>query len=268
MLTRRQLMLSSSGLVAAACASAAPTGSVAAFGQPEPEPVSEDQRGDPDSPEESVSYDAGEIRRINTRVDGQRALFEAWVPDLPQRLLTKAFEFEGINRQNNPQRITEFLALFGVGFRNQGGQFEAFCAAGISYCAIAAYTTAIDRATTPENRKATYRSLAADIDHYYFYPTVSCQDMWNIAKGRRLWVPSSPAAKATPKAGWVVLFDWSGKGLPNHCGLVTKADQTTVHTIEFNTSAADNRNGGAVAARDRNYANVMGFIRTDRKPGA
>ena len=267
MLTRRELFLSTSGIVAAACAQprlradARPV----VLAQPTPEAASEDQRGDPDSPSETIEYDAGDIRRLNTRQAG-RAFFEKWVPDLPQKLVSKALEFEGINRQNSPARIAQFLNLFGIAMRNPAGKFEAFCAAGISYCAIAAYASDVRGAIDPKELTTNYRSLAADVDNYYFYPTVSCQDMWNIAKGRHSWVASNPKAPDPPKPGWVVLFDWDNKGRPNHCGLVMRADGNKVYTIEFNTSSSDNRNGGAVATRERDYTHIVGFIRTDKKP--
>ncbi len=107
-----------------------------------------------------------------------------------------------------------------------------------------------------------------DLEHYYFYPSVSCVDMYHIAAGKRRWVDVRAGANVLPKPGWIVLFDWNKQGTPDHCGIVQAATKQNLATIEFNTTVGkgSQRNGGTVAEKIRNYEFVIGFIITDAKP--
>lgn len=65
----------------------------------------------------------------------------------------------------------------------------------------------------------------------------------------------------TPKVGSLVLFDWGKDGVADHIGIVEKViNSNTVQTIEGNTSASNNSNGGQVMRRMR-YVNggIQGF---------
>lgn len=107
-----------------------------------------------------------------------------------------------------------------------------------------------------------------DLEHYYFYPTVSCVDMYHIAAGKRRWFTRNVKSGDLPKPGWIVLYDWNKRGTPDHCGLVQQATKDILVTVEFNTSTDEGsqRNGGTVAQRTRTYDYVAGFIVTDATP--
>lgn len=107
-----------------------------------------------------------------------------------------------------------------------------------------------------------------DLEHYYFYPTVSCVDMYHIAAGKRRWFTRNTNSSDLPKPGWIVLYDWKKRGTPDHCGLVQQATRDNLVTVEFNTSTGQGsqRNGGTVAQRTRTYEYVAGFVVTDAKP--
>lgn len=73
-----------------------------------------------------------------------------------------------------------------------------------------------------------------------------------------------------PKSGWVVLFDFEpNKDGGTHCGFVTYPLKDFMITLEGNTSVekvsgvysvSEERNGGIVAERKRNYGPVIGWI--------
>lgn len=229
----------------------------------------ERQKGDAGDAYEVVSYDASLISTLSN-LSG-RATFEPWQRGLPAAMLTTARTFIGNSRATTPTQIAEFLQLFYLDLKDRNGVYVPYCAAGISFCALLAFAQAAGKALPPTQRLAELRKLAADIDRYYFYPTVSCRDMMNIAEGRRRWVSRKAQPTVIPKPGWIVLFDWERSTNPSHCGIVQNATATKVFTVEFNTSvtaAGNQRNGGVVAAKEREYDYIVGFVLTDQAPPA
>jgi hypothetical protein len=233
--------------------------------------VTEHYHGDPDLPTEAVSFQPAAIRHLSEVTTTGRATFKPWDPKLPQSMLATARNFIGHSRTKTPDAITEMLRLFGLPLKDAQGKYVAYCAAGLSFAAIAAFTERVDPGFDPTKKIEVYRTLAPEIEHYYFYPTVSCIDMMFGAKAKRRWVPRDQvAADKLPQPGWVVLFDWTGRGTPNHCGIVQSATAKNVFTVEFNTSSTDagsQRDGGTVADRTRGYDHILGFIKTTLKPG-
>ena len=225
----------------------------------------EKQKGDPDVPYEYVSFDGEAIHHMVT--SSGKATFERWDQDLPLKMITSAAGFVGASRETTPERITDFLALFKLPFKDEKG-YVAFCAAGVSYCALMAYTDGIS-VPTESNRLKTFRNYMPDVEHYYFFPTVSCVSMYHLAAAKGRWIDHKDKPGTVPKPGWIVLYDWSKSGTPDHCGIVTEASAKGLSTIEFNTSGkagGSQRNGGTVAEKDRNYEYVRGFIVTNAKP--
>lgn len=61
-----------------------------------------------------------------------------------------------------------------------------------------------------------------------------------------------------PQPGDIVLFDWQNDGRYDHTGIVVKRlTATTIETIEGNTSAINQSNGGQVQRRTRNIRNAL-----------
>ncbi len=59
---------------------------------------------------------------------------------------------------------------------------------------------------------------------------------------------------AEPVEGDIVFFDWNADGRYDHTGIfVKKIDDTHFESIEGNTSAANQSNGGCVMRRQRGY---------------
>jgi Putative peptidoglycan binding domain/CHAP domain len=64
----------------------------------------------------------------------------------------------------------------------------------------------------------------------------------------------------SPKVGAIVLFDWQDDGVSDHIGFVVEVkDSSKIITIEGNTSATDNSNGGQVQRRTRNKSDIRGY---------
>ena len=227
--------------------------------------LTEQQKGDPDLPYEKVTFDPDSIRRLATHPG--KATFETWDPHLSTKMISTARTFLGYSRTSNADQITEFLALFGLPFRDANG-YVAFCAAGLSFCALMAYANVARPGYDKTASLDLFRKLGPDLEHYYFYPTVSCVDMYHIAAGKRRWVDHKTSPTVIPSAGWIVLYDWSHRGMPDHCGIVQHATKSKLFTVEFNTvpDTGNQRNGGTVAERTRGYEFVHGFVVTDSRP--
>lgn len=221
--------------------------------------VTEEQRGDPDLPYERITFSPSAIKRIVE--PRSRASFEPWKDTVPDTMVSVARGFIGTSRAKNPSQIAEFFRLFNLNATDPRGEPYAFCAAGLSFCALVSYAQVLQRAAVPD-RLAQLRTISPDLEHFFFYPTVSCERMYHIAAGKDRWTPYSPKTPKRPPAGSIVLFDWDGKGRRDHCGIVQNATADKLTTIEFNTSVTtgNQRNGGVVAEKTRPYNLVAGFI--------
>jgi hypothetical protein len=176
-------------------------------------------------------------------------------------MLKSANSYVGDSRSSNPEVIEQFLKLFGLGLRYPNGKYVPFCAAGVSFVTCLAYCQ-IDPTYQflSADPNKTFRQYLSTINEYYFLPSPACRSIVTDAKHRTSWISNSQLARRIPLPGWLVFFDWYGDGQPHHVGLVESATRVSVTTIEFNTSAENNENGGAVARRNRPYTNVLGFI--------
>jgi hypothetical protein len=228
--------------------------------------TTEMQKGDPDASYEHVSFNGEAIKQLV--FTSGKATFEKWDKDFPLKMISTARTFLGISRETTPGQITEFLALFQLPFKDSSG-YVAFCAAGLSFCALMAYTnTLLTHYDTPQKLRY-FRKYMPDLEHYYFYPSVSCVDMYHIAAGKRRWIEHKTQPNMVPKPGWVVLFDWASSGTPDHCGIIAHATNEKIATLEFNTSGSaggSQRNGGTVSEKERDYKYVKGFIVTNASP--
>jgi hypothetical protein len=66
--------------------------------------------------------------------------------------------------------------------------------------------------------------------------------------------------QSSPQKGAIVLFDWNGDGTSDHIGIVEKViNRNEILTIEGNTSATDNSNGGQVQRRSRYSHQIRGY---------
>ena len=66
--------------------------------------------------------------------------------------------------------------------------------------------------------------------------------------------------KSKPQVGAIVLFDWGRDGVSDHIGFVERVvNSRKVITIEGNTSASNNSNGGMVQRRTRYSSQIRGY---------
>jgi hypothetical protein len=229
------------------------------------EEIVEEQRGDPDLPGEVLRIDKAVLDDVLS--PHSKAEYQPYKRDFPEALVEKAATLVGSSRQGTPKRIGELLSMYRLPLKYSSG-FVPFCAAGVGYSAALAYADLIGRPEA-KTRVTALQQLLADIEHWYYYPTVSCRDMRLVEMGKRRWVDAHPARPA-PRRGWVVLYAWNNPEKADHCGIVAGGSSGYLQTIEFNTSGTVNGsqiNGGAVVMKRRPYdRKVMGFIATDRVP--
>ena len=85
--------------------------------------------------------------------------------------------------------------------------------------------------------------------------TASCTALMNAAKTAGMWVTSGF------KPGDVVIYDWGGDRVPDHCGIVESVSGTTVTAIEGNTAVGNDSDGGEVMRRSRTTSQIIGAVR-------
>ena len=85
--------------------------------------------------------------------------------------------------------------------------------------------------------------------------TASCTALMNAAKKAGIWVSGSY------RAGDVVIYDWGGDSVPDHCGIVESAETVRVTAIEGNTAVGNDSDGGEVMRRVRSTAQILGAVR-------
>ena len=72
------------------------------------------------------------------------------------------------------------------------------------------------------------------------------------------WFKKQGEITTTPKPGDIVLFDWNGDGRFDHTGIFVKGvDELYFESVEGNTSANNQSNGGEVQIRTRKYVGCV-----------
>lgn len=85
--------------------------------------------------------------------------------------------------------------------------------------------------------------------------TASCSVLRAAAKSAGMWVTGDY------RPGDIVIYDWGGDGVPDHCGIVETAGGASVVAIEGNTAVGDNSDGGEVMRRTRTVSQIIGAVR-------
>lgn len=173
--------------------------------------------------------------------------------------ISLAYAAEKVSRDTAPNKIDNFLRLFGLHLRDEKGKYVPFCAAGLSFAACQAYCEIAPTVSYDKNDASTLKATLTDINKYYFKPSPAVRVIKADAIQKKTWV--KPGEEA-PKKGWPVLFSWNRDGTPNHIGLVEGLQGETLHTVEYNTSPENQSNGGTVARRERKLSFVLGYVKT------
>jgi CHAP domain len=257
MLNRRKVMtVAAAALAGAARVQAQP---LAEAPDHEDRVVTEVQRGDPALAMENLLFNPVKVQQAVLGVT--QASYEPRISAIREALVTGASSHLGKNRSNNQDEIERWFNLFDLPFAIDGKPLP-FCAAGLSFVAVALYARQSGVANPTTSK---LRNFLGDVDRHHFYPTPSVVDMKSVAVGKRRWVTRQNAVQAlAPRPGWLVVFDWNRDGHPDHVGLVEALDGSVLKTIEFNTSDTSATNGGSVARRRRTLdTKVQGFIRPE-----
>lgn len=85
--------------------------------------------------------------------------------------------------------------------------------------------------------------------------TASCTLLMNAAKAAGMWVSGNY------QPGDVVIYDWGGDRVPDHCGIVESVEGSRVSAIEGNTAADNDSNGGEIMRRSRTTNQILGAVR-------
>lgn len=100
-----------------------------------------------------------------------------------------------------------------------------------------------------------FKECGASILFYGGKKTAYCPTVESYYKKQGQWYKEG-------KVGDLVLFDFYGKGVACHIGIVEKVNADGTYTcIEGNTSTTSNDNGGAVMRRVRKKSQIRGFAR-------
>lgn len=89
--------------------------------------------------------------------------------------------------------------------------------------------------------------------------TASCTILMNRAKTAGMWVESGY------KPGDIVIYDWGGDRIPDHCGIVESVSGNMVTAIEGNTAVGNDSDGGEVMRRNRSLYQIIGAVRPQYK---
>lgn len=85
--------------------------------------------------------------------------------------------------------------------------------------------------------------------------TASCTALMNAAKKAGMWVTSGYLP------GDIVIYDWGGDKVPDHCGIIAQLTGTGYLCIEGNTAVGNDSNGGQVMERSRATKTILGAVR-------
>ena len=149
-----------------------------------------------------------------------------------RRALAEALRHVGVRESPPGSNRTMFGRWFGV-------DGVPWCAIFVSYCFDVGAGVVLCRGWQGAGTAA--RGVA-------YVPTLAA---WLRATGRRV---------ETPQPGDLAIFDWDG-GLPDHVGIVVRANGTTLVTVEGNTAVGNDSDGGEVMRRERRLAQVALFGR-------
>lgn len=100
-----------------------------------------------------------------------------------------------------------------------------------------------------------FRQLGASKLFFGGGKCASCSQLMSWAKSKKQWVTSGY------KPGDLLIYDWNGDGKPEHIGICTAVNGSTLTAIEGNTAVGNDSNGGQVMQRSRNVKNVLGAVR-------
>jgi hypothetical protein len=237
----------------------------------------ETQRGDPDMQSETLSITTQQFAALsqevtNLAIPQPAATGYVREPDriFSEQVLKTAAAEIGVARSTKPDRVTEYLKLFGFDFKYGNGQYVPFCAVGAGWAICKAYCD-LPPLPIDHYKQLTYQPADEVLQFKKVFLAASglsplsanCGVIQKIAQTTQKWWD----ADVMPHPGWLILYNWAGGKDPEHVGIVESATATSLSTIEFNTTFDSGpRKGepGAVDRKDRQKYRkyVLGYVST------
>ena len=150
-----------------------------------------------------------------------------------RRALAEALRHVGVRESPPGSNRTMFGRWFGV-------DGVPWCAVFVSYCFDVGAGVVLCRS---------WRGAGTGPRGVAYVPTLAA---WLRATGR--------AVAGPPQPGDIAVFDWDG-GLPDHVGIVIRANGAGIDTVEGNTAVGNDSDGGEVMRRHRSLSSVALFGR-------
>ena len=175
-------------------------------------------------------------------------------------LINTCSEYIGVSRSDNLEQVSRFLKLFGLPTK-MNGKWVPYCAAGLSFAAAKTYCNLSGIKYNSDNAIKIFKTVLLRIKNDFFRPTARCWEMKETAQNQNKFLINTQANRKLVKPGYLVFFNFDKDALPDHVGIVHSIDSNSVNTIEFNTSSADDVNGGAVTRRERPFNKIQGFVK-------
>jgi hypothetical protein len=150
-----------------------------------------------------------------------------------RRALAEALRHVGVRESPPGSNRTMFGRWFGV-------DGVPWCAIFVSYCFDVGAGVVLCR---------TWRGAGTGPRGVAYVPTLAA---WLRATGR--------AVARAPQPGDIAVFNWDG-GLPDHVGIVVRANGAGIDTVEGNTAVGNDSDGGEVMRRHRSLSSVALFGR-------
>lgn len=246
-------------------------------------PITLTEMGDPEGEVETMTFDPAAVRSLVGMPEipsfNPEQIVQIPERDLAVKMTEIAENYVGVSRASNPDQVNQFVRVWctndaGVGeFCSTEAYRMPYCAMGVAYSACRAYCDINGIPYEPGKAPGVFQDTLPYVSKNLTDLHPSCGLMRQLAIKRKKWIPREWLGDLSKlQKGWLVLFDFPRGGIrdgrADHIGIVagpTVAPATTLATVEFNTTiviGGSQRDGGAVARKERSPSDVLGYIRT------
>ena len=225
--------------------------------------LEEEHQGDIDAPTETLKITDDALKRaMKLRTLASQQAKAGKDPEafaLEMLKIAESHAARGVTRRSEPKQVARYLNLFDLDedgdlcYGKGGKEVIPFCACGVSYAASLAHGRLNDSSPLDAVKRA-----SEEVSQSYFLCDSAVAAIRADAEQRKTW--RDAAQRPKPKAGWLIVFRFTGG---NHIGLVKEFHGDSLTTVEFNTkgSSGDQRNGGCVLVKPRPIdKTVKGYV--------
>jgi hypothetical protein len=224
--------------------------------------VKERQKGDPSLASQTLTYAPQQLSELMAA--GKAIGVKKDATQLALKILEIARKESETIPTPEIGTVKEYFDLFGVPVKDEDGNVQPFCAAGLSHAACQAYCDLHpdEIAYTKYSRLTEFKGVLPDLNKFYFLPHCSTIKMVDDARARGKWIPKSANVSAL-NPGWLVFYDWDSTGQPQHVGIIEDPKPDWLHTVEYNTTfdgAQSDGKAGHIVRKMRKYNLVLGYV--------